>query len=249
MIPRPAAESTAATAAVEVVRPLTDMGWAPSASALFRKGPTVRGVVTHWGSSACAPLGRVFVLMEPMGAHGLELVSFSNSGTSATQAHRSPRSPRPPAPEVPDMLAEVRTAFGFNLSQMARGLRVERPTVYSWIRHQATPRRHNLERIHELWRLANVWLGLVGRPIGDALRTPGVDGQSVEDLLTSDPLRAVAVEQQLRALADQYDRSVGHRKGLGGREAAQQLGLQHAVAGYLDRVSFETGQPLGQAQY
>lgn len=149
-----------------------------------------------------------------------------------------------PMPGTSEMLASIRTAFSLNVTQLAHALRVERPTIYSWIREDVAPREDNLRRLAAVWELAELWMRVAARPIGTLLHHPPViDGKSILDLLEDEPLRSHVLSEQLRRLGRQPE-PPAPTKGRGGRRAAERLGLQVPSRTSPDRVSFETGQRL-----
>jgi aryl carrier-like protein len=55
---------------------------------------------------------------------------------------------------VVSMLAKVKSVFALSVSDLAKVLEVERPTIYAWMAARATPHTFNLERLKGLFNLA-----------------------------------------------------------------------------------------------
>lgn len=200
------------------------------------------------GSTYAAP---AMILLIPGEASG-DLRRYPLSAGDRETAQSSPRLVVPDRAEEDDrppllneMLGTIRVAFSLTVTELAQVIRVERPTIYSWLGDRAQPQVANLRRMTSIWRLANRWLASAGRPLGDFKRLPVVDGCSVLDLLSGEPLRHHPLGQQLGRLARLRSREQPPARGQGGRDAAALLGLDGPVPGAEDRISFETGQRTG----
>lgn len=99
-------------------------------------------------------------------------------------------------PHLPcEIVAEVRKVFALNMAQLARVLRVERATAYSWttlevwakIREQAKK-----QRLRTLMNLVGQWSALTPLP-ASALDLPLADGSTVLDLLCAETLDVDAI--------------------------------------------------------
>lgn len=144
-----------------------------------------------------------------------------------------------------DMLGVIRTSFSLNISELARVLRVERPTVYAWLKDENEPQRSNRERIVAVWRLAQRWREAVQQPLRELKKIPVIDGDSILELLSDEPLRIHPLTEQLDRLARLRSTRAKPTRGRGGRDAAALLGVDKPVAGAKDRIAFETGQATG----
>ena len=87
-----------------------------------------------------------------------------------------------------ELVAQIRTAFSLNISELARVFGVERPTVYAWIAGDATPVVANWNRLREVAGFAAVWLASNNAPIGDRVRRPVASGTSMIELLCQQPI-------------------------------------------------------------
>lgn len=129
---------------------------------------------------------------------------------------------------VPDRVAEIRATLSLNMSETARALGVERPTVYAWLAGRVTPQRANLFRLARIADIAASWSRRTSRPLGNLVRLPGADGRSIADLLADDTLRDRHVQDRLDAIANQLlplGAPPRGRRVTGVREAAAHHGL------------------------
>ena len=112
---------------------------------------------------------------------------------------------------VDDQLKELGASLSVNKSQLARILRVTRPTLYEWYQGKE-PNATNSERIRKLLRLLERAAVYGASPLNARfVRRPiGVDEPSILDLLSSDPLdekRVVHALERARALGVAASRS------------------------------------------
>lgn len=81
-------------------------------------------------------------------------------------------------------LARIRSNLSLQVAELARILRVERPTIYSWMRDDNIElRSENRERLDQLEDLAISWQELSSAPLGSLIRTPNESGSSIVSLL------------------------------------------------------------------
>jgi len=95
----------------------------------------------------------------------------------------------------------VRSAFGLNVTELARVLGVERPTVYAWLRDEAVPQQANWHRLMAIATLADRWSLLSSAPVGVRLRSPNSDGRTLVDVLAEDPIPSGLVLDILDSVA------------------------------------------------
>lgn len=89
-------------------------------------------------------------------------------------------------------LDRIRRTFGLNIVELAQIFGVERKTIYQW-QDGATPRDERLRRMFALERAARSWIEDGFPAPGTQLRVPLVDGRSIFDLLSDDPLDLDAI--------------------------------------------------------
>jgi transcriptional regulator with XRE-family HTH domain len=136
-----------------------------------------------------------------------------------------------------------------SITELARVIGVERPTIYAWMRAESEPHEANYRRLARVAALARKY----GRfsPLGARVRRPGADGTSLVDLLAEEPLPEERIEQRL--LSEWTDmRLEGGRRAVvpairSARDAAIALGIP-AARGSLGQAAVDqlTGQPIGE---
>jgi DNA-binding transcriptional regulator YiaG len=154
------------------------------------------------------------------------LVREFGSGTGSNIAFRSVDSPvtvPQPAASPSDQVSVIRAALGLNISETARAVGVERPTIYSWLAGRSAPQRAHSIRLARLSDVAARSRRWNAAPISDALRSPGPDGRSLVDLLALDPLPEELINTSLRAMSRRVVPAPGERESV--REAARRFGL------------------------
>ncbi len=116
---------------------------------------------------------------------------------------------------VRERLVAIRHYFGLSVSDLARILRVGRPTVYSWMREQSLPNRKHVERVESLASLAEAWRLASRHPIGPQLRSRVKGSKSLLEHMSEEELDEQAMrrtfttikarleQQQVRAIRDQ----------------------------------------------
>lgn len=103
---------------------------------------------------------------------------------------------------APDqVIAEIRATLGLNISETARALGVERPTVYAWLASRGQPQRANVLRLRRVAGIAALWRRRTNLPLGDHVRVPGADGRSIAELLADETLLERELAERLDAFA------------------------------------------------
>lgn len=100
-----------------------------------------------------------------------------------------------------EVIAAIRAALSLQIKELAEILGIERQTVYSWINEEAQPSPQNREQLQKVYRLSCEWNRRCKLPAENLVRTIGTDGQSLLDLLRSDPLDEHKVVSRLSGLA------------------------------------------------
>lgn len=108
--------------------------------------------------------------------------------------------PTPISREPREALSLIQSALGLSITAVAAVLRVERPTIYSWLRSTATPNASNGQRIDSIVKLAEYWLSLSDGARLEGLRDEVLDGKSLFDLLKEEYLRTFTAESVMREL-------------------------------------------------
>ena len=184
-------------------------------------------------SSALPVLFGATLLIGTGGMYGLESIralnSHSQTGTACYLRFSSSsekRQRKDPFLLPQEQMASIRRFFSLNISDMARVLRVERPTVYSWLTGEASPRSANLERIGKIYSLAREWRSMSTKPIGAMLNTPYETNTTLLSLLSEDNIDETAVREMLEALNQALGR-VPSRRGVA--EIAKEHGINVRV--------------------
>lgn len=129
-------------------------------------------------------------------------------------------------PYTVEQLGDLRSVFGLNVSELAAILRVQRPTVYQWLKGGAL-RPKNAKRLGELHNLAVKYrdkgLGSVAR----YLHAPVNDLPSLIELLVADSLDTAAVVAVLERLLERQSRKAQFRSRVS--EAVEQHGFEDAT--------------------
>jgi transcriptional regulator with XRE-family HTH domain len=137
-----------------------------------------------------------------------------------------------------ERLARIRANLSLNVAELARILRVERPTIYAWMRDEiASLRTENRQRLDRLDFLARRWGALSTFPVGGLIRATNDAGDSLLSLLErerfSDALRILeALPEKVADAARPRVPTV--------RESLQRHGLEIKIkrtSGEVDRIS------------
>lgn len=125
-----------------------------------------------------------------------------------------------------EQLAGIRRYLSLSVSDLAKVLRVERPTIYSWLKGEAVPRSGNVNRIGVIYSIAREWRLMSSEPIRGMLNTPYSGDTTLLALLSEETVDEAAARQLLTNLREALDR-VPPRKGVG--EIARERGIRLPV--------------------
>jgi hypothetical protein len=140
------------------------------------------------------------------------------------------------APTIGQQVAAIRHAFSLTVTQAARVLAIERPTVYAWSK-QSDPcdagysRHQRLMGIHEL---AQMWMAYGQGPMGDRALAPFSDTPRcmldylATGVLNEDTLREIRYRLDLLARSSD-DSLVAAHQALDSREGFRKLGFQEST--------------------
>lgn len=95
-----------------------------------------------------------------------------------------------------EQLAGIQRYFSLNISDLAKVLRVARPTVYSWLRG-VQPQGQHSARLNQLYRVARSWRSLSSSPVGEYLSAPLGDNSSLMSYLSTETLDEAAIQETL----------------------------------------------------
>lgn len=137
-----------------------------------------------------------------------------------------------------EKLARIRASLSLNVAELGRILKVERPTIYAWMRDDSVSLRpENRIRLDRLYAFAKRWETLSNLPIGTLVRETNDAGDSVASLL--DIERYAAAVQLLEAMAERM-KEAPIRRVPSLRKSLEEYGLADGVQrsqAEIDRVA------------
>lgn len=202
--------------------------------------PNIAG--TH--TSTCSEPTRRFIELGPFeallertgtgptgGTNGWLLSGFSMTSPCSFRFAETPadlpvarKSPDPfdTSPQSPsDQLRLVQTALGLSLSHLAAVLKVERQTIYNWMRAEQ-PRAlqaRTRARLAEIVEVSRKWRQRCSRPVGKLAATLDLGSGTLLDLLMQTSLDNVALESAMDVLAEYIEHARARRyRRIGGLE-------------------------------
>ncbi|MGH9501351.1 MAG: hypothetical protein ACRD20_00725 [Terriglobales bacterium] len=95
--------------------------------------------------------------------------------------------------DTQEKLAGIRRYLSMNVTNIARALRVRRPTVYSWLRDEPSVRPGHAQRLEAIYKIARKWRMLSSKPIGGFLNRQLASGTTVLELLSARTLDETAI--------------------------------------------------------
>jgi transcriptional regulator with XRE-family HTH domain len=110
--------------------------------------------------------------------------------------------------ELPSQkVARIRAALGINIKETAAVLRVERPTIYAWLRDRWDPQETNRERLQQVSRLARRWTTHARNKLGPLFDAwPEARARAMPLLIAADINEGALVELFSRAASAAQDR-------------------------------------------
>ncbi len=181
--------------------------WPDQATTSLRIGPPVR----LWST----PLA-VTVLGMIVGTGGTQSLAavICPSGSNPTYQWRTVK--RGPVPtsqvDVRERLGGLKRYLSLNVSDLARVVGVERPTIYAWLDDRSEPHRSNLRKVDQVYRLAQAWRSMSSVPIGKYLRESLADSPPLLELLTSAELDEYAIRYAFSQIKAMIDRQSAARR-------------------------------------
>lgn len=130
----------------------------------------------------------------------------------------SPEIQRPTVLSISHYTAVIKSAFGLSMSNLATILRVQRPTVYTWLDPDTAPevlRSVNRDRLISIFDLAMYWNRLSNRPVGEYGSSLSFDGDSFLTLLSRESIDRSRIEAVLieinKYMTANFEPSLGER--------------------------------------
>lgn len=105
--------------------------------------------------------------------------------------------------DTSERLAALRRYFSLNITDLAKVLRVERPTIYSWLQENAAPHSGNLRRIEKIYQLARDWRAMSAAPVGKYVHQPLENSQSLLNYLSAEELNETAIQRAFALIKSQ----------------------------------------------
>jgi transcriptional regulator with XRE-family HTH domain len=173
-------------------------GESPRGSEYAVTGPSIRlSSPLHQTSALLAFLGLVAGTGRTFGPSAV----YDIQRTSNVSYHVSlPSSVRGVFLGIREKLVATRHYFGLSVTDLARVLRVGRPTVYSWIREQSLPSRIHVKRIEALANLAEEWRIMLPHSVKSQLQARVSGRKSLLDYLSEEQLDEQAIRHTLTIL-------------------------------------------------
>lgn len=97
-------------------------------------------------------------------------------------------------------MAAIRSDLRLNLTDMAKILRVRRPTLYAWMRGENKPRAYRMDRMRVVYEVAMEWRLLSSMPFGEATETQ--EGRDLVKLLINKILPREDISRLFKAQVD-----------------------------------------------
>jgi len=107
------------------------------------------------------------------------------------------------------LLAIARSTLSLSVTDVARSLQVERPTVYSWLSGISSPTPEHWDRLRALTTLGFKWFLLTRTELGAKLTKPLASGKTLRDLLAEGDYSGAPVDAALLELARDASAVVG----------------------------------------
>lgn len=126
--------------------------------------------------------------------------------------------------DATEQLLLIRRVLAPKISELAAILRVQRPTVYAWLRGEWEPRPAHVERIGCLYRIAERWVANSGPRLG-RLSVQFAGSVSLLDLLKESDIDETMIHGSLAQLRARVEVSRVERKRRSVKEVARRHGF------------------------
>jgi DNA-binding transcriptional regulator YiaG len=110
-----------------------------------------------------------------------------------------------------DLVTFARAYLSLSLSDFARAVGVERPTIYAWLNGSAVPSEASWRRLMGMGRLSMLWYIRTGRRLGASASIPLPNGGTVRDLIVDPETPTAVLESALLSLAARQASAGGQR--------------------------------------
>ena len=152
--------------------------------------------IASYHDSGTGAFQRIFNwIPEPTGSSVfLDVGSISEYESAATLA------------SVQQLLVEIQSTFSLRLTEMSAILRVQRPTVYAWLKQESDPNQENYERICAISEFVAEWRRYSSDPLGTLVRQSSEGSASLMELLKKARLQKTSITECLHRLATHSSR-------------------------------------------
>lgn len=175
----------------------------------------------------------------------IALASLQTASGIAVQEQASAAQATRPGGSAPERVARIRASLGLNVSETARVLGVQRPTIYAWLADHSRPQRSHWLRLMAIDEIASAWMRRSALPIGDEIRQPGMDGRLLVDLLAEEPLPVGLIQERLAAIAPSTRGAARSTPTVPSvRESARRLGLEVTAGADQRQLDWITRRPF-----
>jgi hypothetical protein len=97
-------------------------------------------------------------------------------------------------------VAKIQSVFSLNISEVAKVIRVQRPTIYAWVNGDSIPHGSNYKRLQDLYRLAEAVQANFGTKLGKLQKGRNVGGLTLIDLLSREKINQEEVIKHMNTL-------------------------------------------------
>jgi AcrR family transcriptional regulator len=109
--------------------------------------------------------------------------------------------------DTQEKLAGIRHYLSMTVTDLAKVLRVGRPTVYAWLRDGADLRAEHAQRLESIYRIARKWRMMSSRPVGAFLNQPLTAGETLRSLLSERALDELAIQSAFSQIRNASSRT------------------------------------------
>lgn len=139
-------------------------------------------------------------------------VPHDSLGCRVSTATKLPRNPSLLL-DTRERMTGLRRYFSLTVTDLAKILRVERPTIYAWLKGSSEPHSGNLRRLEKIYRLAQEWRAKSSIPMGTYVRDPFDDGRSVLDHLAEENVQERAIRHAFTVIKSRLDQEQATKRG------------------------------------
>jgi DNA-binding transcriptional regulator YiaG len=146
-----------------------------------------------------------------------------------------------------EMVSAIRSSLSLNITEVARVVRVERPTIYEWIGDRSNPHPDNRERLSRVFVISQEWKKLSPLPVDSYVRQSDITGKSLIDLLSEESIDTEKVLTSLNALANIQRKANQDSLQKGTSLSIRELAKKHnlVIVERTDTIDSLTGKRIG----